>query len=267
MAPASPLLDLAHRPYPLPTGPWLMRQRWNDLLFAHWPIPAAELTSLLPPTLRTGLEIDTHDGHAWIGVVPFWMSEVTERLPHLPPLQVPTVRTFSELNLRTYVRSRRTGLRGVYFFSLDCSSPLAVLGARVLFHLPYFVASMHRTQHPPSTHGNQDTPLIDYRSHRLLTSPAPSFQAAYAPTGPVTYSQPHTLEHFLTERYCLFTHARGRILRGDIHHHPWPLQPAQAEIPLNEIPAAHGITLPPVAPILHFSRSLEVYIWPLHPEA
>ncbi len=262
----SPLLDIAHRPYPLPIGPWRMRQHWNDLLFAHWPIPAAELTPLLPSTLRDGLEIDTYDGQAWIGVVPFWMDQVSERVVTNQAIRIPTVTTFSELNLRTYVRSRRTGHRGVYFFSLDCSSPLAVLGARVLFHLPYFVASMHRIGQPRRAQDNQEDSLIDYGSRRLLTSTNPSFQATYAPTGPVQLSQPGSLAAFLTERYCLFTHARGRILRGDIHHQQWPLQPAQAEIHVNEIPAAHGITPPPVAPVLHFSRTLEVYIWPLHAE-
>ena len=118
------LKQIEHRPYPLPRGMWRQRQRWRDLLFAHWPVPAGDMQRLLP----AGLEIDTYDGTAWAGVVPFWMDEVQIRAVAERTIGLPTVTTFPELNLRTYVRSRRTGLAGVYFFSLDCASWLAVLG-------------------------------------------------------------------------------------------------------------------------------------------
>ena len=257
-SPEDPLLHTAHRPYPLPTGLWRQRQRWRDLLFAHYPIPP----SMMAPLLPAGLELDTFDGQAWAGMVPFWMDRVELRTLGQHTLGVPTVRSFNELNLRTYVRSPRTGLSGVYFFSLDCDSPLAVLGARVGFHLPYFSARMSRTlQGPPS--GDQTT---HYTSRRQLASQSPRFAATFAPSGPPEPTSPGTLTAFLTERYCLFTPHRGRILRGDIHHLPWPLQPATAEISLDEIPEAHGLTLPATAPILHFSKALEVYIWPLTPD-
>jgi hypothetical protein len=172
---------------------------------------------------------------------------------------VPSTSTFCELNLRTYVRSRTTGLCGVYFFSLDAASTLAVLGARTLFHLPYFFASMQS-----QTEANGD---IQYSSKRLFSSRSVRFQARYRATGEIAPpSADGTLEHFLTARYCLFTPHAGRLLVGHIHHLPWPLQPAEAEISINELAAAHGIALPDRPPVLHFSRSLEVYIWSLQPD-
>src|SRR5579875_949652 len=123
-----------HRPWPLPRAPWVMTQRWNDLLFAHWPLPAAELTPLLPE----GLVVDTFDGSAWVGVVPFWMDHI--RVRGLP--RIPGASRFPELNLRTYVRERHTNTPGVFFFSLDAANPFAVSAARMFFHLPYYWAHM-----------------------------------------------------------------------------------------------------------------------------
>jgi uncharacterized protein YqjF (DUF2071 family) len=229
-----------------------MAQRWNDLLFAHWPIPVGEMATLLP----AGLEVDTFDDYAWVGVVPFWMDQVRTRAVGESCVTIPGTAEFCELNLRMYVRSRITGLRGVYFFSLDAASALAVLGARTLFHLPYFLASMHRHTELDGT--------IAYSSRRLLTGRSVRFEGRYRGlcdvSGP---SRNGTLEHFLTERYCLFTPHGGRVLVGHIHHLPWPLQAAEAEIGVNELPAAHGIALPDRPPVLHFARELHVYIWSL----
>ncbi len=244
------LTHVEHRPYPLPAGMWRMRQRWRDLLFAHWPIPVATMQALMPH----GLEVDTYDGFAWAGVVPFWMDEVQVRYAGKRTAWFPTTRTFPELNLRTYVRSRRTGLAGVYFFSLDCASWLAVAGARTLFHLPYFPAAMRRQT---SNAG------VEYSSKRLLTRKSVRFEASYKALGETLPHRKGSIEEFLTERYCLFTQSRGRLLVGDIHHTAWPLERAEAEIRVNEIPAAHGLTLPPQAPLLHFSRELRVAIWAL----
>jgi uncharacterized protein len=243
---------VAHRPYALPAGRWRMAQRWNDLLFAHWPIAVDAMTRLLPD----GLEVDSFEGRAWVGVVPFWMDRVRTRAVGESCITVPGTASFCELNLRTYVRSRTTGLRGVYFFSLDAASALAVLGARTLFHLPYFPASMERETAQDGT--------IKYTSRRLLTRRSVRFEASYRGMGEIAGpTVDGTLEHFLTERYCLFTPHGGRVLVGHIHHLPWPLERAQAEIRLNELPAAHGITLPYCAPVLHFARELHVYIWSL----
>lgn len=243
-----------HRPYPLPAGQWRQRQRWRDLLFAHWPIPADDMQRLLPP----GLVVDSWDGSAWAGIVPFWMDEVQVRYAGQRTIGFPTVKTFPELNLRTYVRSRKTGLAGVYFFSLDCASWLAVLGARTLFHLPYFPAAMQRTPTGAAT---------NYSSRRLFTRQSVRVELEYQPIGPALAHQTGSIEQFLTERYCLFTRSRGRLLVGHIHHAPWTLQPAEAEFRVNELPAAHGLSLPRRAPLLHYSRELRVAIWGLRGES
>jgi len=251
------LSDVGHRPFPMPDRPWTMTQRWNDLLFAHWPIPVETMAALIP----AGLEVDTFDGYAWAGVVPFWMDRIRARVPGTEHRSVPFARGFPELNLRTYVRSKRTGRAGVFFFALEAASPIAVAGARTLFHLPYFLANMSRTTATDGT--------VRYKSRRLLTSATVGFQAAYRglgrPAGALT-SQPGSIEHFLTERYCLFTTHRGKMLVGNIHHKPWPLEPAEAEIRTNDLPRAHGLTLPNMPPVLHFSKSLEVCVWSLRTE-
>jgi uncharacterized protein YqjF (DUF2071 family) len=246
------LNSVTHRPYPLPAGRWRMTQRWNDLLFAHWPIDPETMARLIP----AGLEVDTFDDYAWVGVVPFWMDRVRTRVLGEHGSSIPGTSEFCELNLRTYVRSKVTGRRGVYFFSLDAGSALAVLGARTIFHLPYFLASMQRN--------NDSSGTLHYRSKRLFTRRSVRFEATYRSVDhTATRSTDGTLEHFLTERYCLFTSHGGKTLVGDIHHLPWPLEPAEAEIQVNELPAAHGITLPDRLPVLHFARELQVYVWAL----
>jgi uncharacterized protein len=254
MASISSMTDIlsitSHRPYPLPAGRWRMTQRWNDLLFAHWPIPIDKMAPLVP----AGLEVDSFDGYAWVGVVPFWIDQARTRAVGERCITVPGTATFCELNLRTYVRSSTTGLHGVYFFALDAASALAVIGARTLFHLPYFFASMHRQIDPDGT--------VEYSSKRLLTGHSIRFKARYRGLGRLAGpSRPGTLEHFLTERYCLLTQHKGKVQVAHIHHLPWPLEPAEAEISLNELPAAHGIVLPDRPPVLHFARKLDVYIW------
>lgn len=257
--PAGVLDTIAHRPFPLPNRPWTMKQNWNDLLFAHWPIAPEAIAALLP----SGLEVDTFDGYAWLGVVPFWMDGIRHRIPGARELSlaIPTVRSFPELNLRTYVRSRLTGRAGVFFFSLDAANPLAVAGARTIFHLPYYLADMSRITAADGT--------VRYKSRRLLSRESVAFQATYRGLGATTDatpSQPGSIEGFLTERYCLFTSFRGRVLVGNIHHKPWPLEPAEAEIRTNGLAAPHGLVLPSQPPMLHFSRTLEVYVWSLQPD-
>jgi uncharacterized protein YqjF (DUF2071 family) len=187
------------------------------------------------------------------------MDQIRSRIPGTQQtgVAIPTTRTFPELNLRTYVRSRLTGRPGVFFFSLDAASPLAVLGARTLFHLPYFLAAMRRTTAADGA--------VTYQSRRLYPHPTPvRFEATYRSLGPAL--PPNDLARFLTERYCLFTTHRQRVLVGDIHHLPWSLEPAEAAFPTNELPQAHGLILPDQPPVLHFSRSLEVFVWSLVPD-
>lgn len=247
MAITEALASLDHRPWPLPRGPWLLAQTWQELLFAHWPVPAAPLRERLPRSLT----LDTFDGEAWVGVVPFRMSGV--HFHGLPSL--PTTETFPELNVRTYVVAE--GKPGVYFFSLDAGSLLAVAGARALFFLPYFPARFDLRH-------DGDTIMYDAQRRTASASGRPRavFAARYRPTGPVYRSQPGTLEHWLTERYRLYTAGpRGNVLTADIHHMPWPLQPAEAEIARNTMALADGIALPDTQPLLHYARELNVVAW------
>jgi uncharacterized protein YqjF (DUF2071 family) len=220
-----------------------MHQRWHDLLFAHWPLPPAALDGRLPPGLRP----DLFDGHAWLGVVPFRMSGV--RLAGLPPL--PGSGAFPELNVRTYVRHGEQP--GVWFFSLDAASRLAVEIARRWFALPYFHARMSCAA---------DGEGIRYASRRVDARGAPAeLRARYAPLGPPAPSAPGTLEDFLTNRLTLFaTDRRGRLVRGDVEHARWPLQPARAELELNTMGAALGLRLEGPPRSLLFARRLDVRI-------
>ena len=221
----------------------LMVQRWHDLLFAHWRCPITELRPLIPAPL----EIDTYDGHAWIGVIPFYMSGV--RLRGTPP--VPTAHAFAELNVRTYVTL--DGRPGVWFFSLDCASTLAVIGARVGIHLPYFRAAMRMTRH-------QDTIAYQSRRWSIAGSPA-AFSGTYRAVGPAAAALPGTLDHFLTERYCLYTSNGKRVWRGDVVHAPWCLHRAEAAIEHNSMMEAAGIRVPDHAPLLHYSALQDVHLW------
>lgn len=234
---------LDHRPYPPPEGRWALSMRWHDLLFMHWPVPHDLLRPLVPPAL----ELDTFDGSAWLGVVPFSMSGVRPR--YVPGFS--RVSDFPELNLRTYVTAG--GKPGIWFFSLDAHNPLAVRLARATFHLPYFDAEMYcREQADGSLH------YRSLRTHRRAAGAR--FVGSYRPTGdPIEAGD---LERFLTARFCLYaTDSAGRLLRGEIHHGDWPLQPAEAEIEKLDMTRQIGLDLPDTDPLLHFSRRLDVIAW------
>jgi uncharacterized protein YqjF (DUF2071 family) len=218
-----------------------MTQSWHDLLFAHWPLDPAALRDKVPASLA----LDAFDGRAWLGVVPFHMTNVAMRgLGWLP-----FTSAFPELNVRTYVTAG--GKPGVYFFSLDAASPLAVVTARALFNLPYHYATMS-----VDIGGRR----VSYRSSRRAG--AAELAVTYGPTGPVQEPLQGTLEHFLTERYCLYTTDRsGRARRLEIHHRPWPLQPADAQIAVNTMAAASGLMLPATAPLLHFAKRVDALAW------
>jgi uncharacterized protein YqjF (DUF2071 family) len=222
-----------------------MRQTWHDLLFAHWPLDPAALRLRLPSPLA----LDCFDGRGWLGVLPFRMSAVTPRgVPALPGLSA-----FPELNVRTYVT---VGSKpGVLFFSLDAASRLAVEAARFTYHLPYYRARMTVRAEGEAIH---------YTSRRTDPRGRPAeLVARYGPAGPVAGSRPGSLDHFLTERYCLYaTVGDGRLYRAEIHHPPWPLQPGAAALERNTMAAAAGFTLPSDPPVLHFARRLDVVVWP-----
>ena len=232
----------------MPKGPWFMTQSWNDLLFAHWAVPPSLITTKLP----AGLELDLFDGRAWIAVVPFWMSNVTPR--GLPP--VPGLSTFPELNVRTYVTAG--GKRpGVFFFSLDATNPLAVAGARACFSLPYYWASI-RTSAEPGANG-----VVRYDSDRPSSrEPRARFVARYWPTSGPFHATPGTFDYYLTERYCLYTARGGQLSTMEIHHRPWPLQRADADISVNTVAAAGGVPHGSETPVLHFAKRLDVVAWP-----
>jgi uncharacterized protein len=239
----APILEqVAHRPWPVPDEAWIMSQSWHDLLFAHWPIDAAQLRAKLPP----GLELDFFSDQAWVGVVPFHMTNVTLR--GVPPL--PWVSAFPELNVRTYVR---VGTKpGVYFFSLDAGNPVAVATARTLFHLPYYTADMEV---------GASGPWVKYRSRRRPDGVA-LFEGEYRPTGPPSAPQPGSLDAFLTERYCLYaTDSSNGLHRLEIHHPLWQLQPAEAVLSKNTMADAAGLRLPSDRPLLHFVKRQDMVAW------
>lgn len=229
-------------PRRVPDRAWLIRQTWHDLLFLHWPVPALALRGRIPSTLQ----LDEYAGSAWVAVTPFWMSGI--RFRHAPPL--PIASRFDELNVRTYVRRGEREGAGVWFFSLDAGSRLAVLGARWLYRLPYVYARMKH-----STEGE----VVRYESERLDGT---RFAARYQPTGPAALSQPGSLEYFLTERYCLYVTDRAGVLyRASIDHVPWPLQPAAVALARNDMLRVHGIPVEGPPATAHFARRLEVVVW------
>jgi uncharacterized protein len=251
MKPHPSLAHTAHRPWPLPGRPWQWRQSWSDLLFAHWTIPPGALAAHIP----TPLTLDTRDGQAWLGLVPFRMSGVARR--PLPP--VPGTSAFPELNVRTYVRYEDKP--GVFFFSLDASNRLAVWAARTFFHLPYRNATMSC---------QPDGDAISYSSLRRPGEPAGAgepasparFKARYGATAPGSPASADSLEEWLAERYCLYTlDPKGTLWRGQIHHAQWHLQPAFAEIETNLL---DPFPITPGQPPDHlaFSRNIEVALWP-----
>ena len=225
-----------------------MRQSWHDLLFAHWPVDPDQLRGLIP----AGLSLDLFDRRAWLGIIPFHMTGVTARgMPALP-----WISAFPELNVRTYVTSG--GKPGVWFFSLDAARSLAVAAARALFNLPYFTAAMDVLV-------MKDAVGYDSRRRHAQNGLA-EFSAQYAPVGVPFQALPGSIEYFLTERYCLYGVTRqGRVYRLDIHHPPWQLQTAEASFRRNTMAEAAGLSLPPAAPLLHFSRRQDVVAWaPVH---
>lgn len=218
-----------------------MEQGWYNLLFAHWEVPAVQLRALVP----RALELDTYNGTAWISITPF-------RLTMRPRAAGIAGRlwSFPEMNFRTYVHYK--GKQGIYFFSLDAASLLAVMGARLFYHLPYFHARMYI---------NADGQGFEYQSTRLPSSA--EFFARYEAISDAYKAAPGSLTHWLSERYCLYTIAGGTVKRAEIHHRPWSVQNARAEISKNTLPEQVGLSLAAKPDLLHFSAALEVLIWPL----
>ncbi|MGC9225270.1 MAG: YqjF family protein [Terracidiphilus sp.] len=244
------LVRTSHKPRPLPAGRWVLTQRWNDLLFAHWPIPEVLMESLLPEWL----EVDTYQGSAWLGAVPFWLDRIKVRgVPSMPGL-----RNFPDLNFRTYVRDRFTRTPGMYCFSVDSNNFFAVAAARAIYHLPYKLAEMHLEQRSERE--------FAFYSRRRFSRSEVIFKARYRGLGPTQKTaeiRPGSFEYYFSERNCLFsTNRSGQPIRANLHHVSWPLEEAEAEIERNDLARAIGIELPKKEPVLHYSRRLAVYVWP-----
>jgi uncharacterized protein len=237
------LASADHRPWPLPRRPWMMGQTWRDLLFAHWAFSAQEVGRLLPPPLRPHL----YEGRAWVGITPFVVTGL--RLRGVPP--VPWLSRFPELNVRTYVEV--DGKPGIYFFSLDTARRPAVFAARRVYRLPYFHARMRVDR----------ADVMRFDSARVDPSgPVAGFHACYHSSG-VNADGP--LVRWLTERYCLYVvDEHGLVLRGDIHHPPWPLEQAEGELDAQRMATPLGLRLEG-GPLLHYSARQDVLLWALAP--
>ena len=232
-----------HRPWPLPHEPWVMAQGWHNMLFAHWPVPPDALQRFVP----RGLTLEVRDGSAWVGITAFVVTAA--RVRGVPA--VPGLATFAEVNVRTYVTT--DDKPGVLFLSLDAASTAAVLGARAWFRLPYFVSE--------GTVERRDGWLVfdSRRTHPGVT--AVRFRARYRDAGGRHLAGGAMLTRWLVERYCLYCEADGVLLRAEIHHAPWPVEPAEAVIEENTLATPFGLTLDET-PLLHFSPGVDAVIWP-----
>jgi uncharacterized protein YqjF (DUF2071 family) len=237
--------ETAHRPWPLPEREWVMAQTWDDLLFVHWPVDEVQVRRLVP----RGLDVDTHDGSAWLGVTPFRIEGVRLR----GTLPLPVLSSFLELNVRTYVT--HDGRPGIWFFSLDATSRGAVEVARRTYRLPYHQARATYEQRGLYLH---------WRSSRIGAERPYVFEASFRGEGTLEPAAPRSLEHFLAERYCLYAQHRGAIHRADIHHPPWELREAELELDLTTM-TPDGIDLPAEAPVAHLAGRQDVVLWPLEP--
>ena len=221
-----------------------MSMRWHDLLFAHWPVEPAAIRSLIPASL----DLETWEGQAWLGIVPFWMSHVRARW--LAP--VPGISRFPEINVRTYVTAG--GKPGVWFFSLDATSSLAVRAARWSYNIPYYVADIQVER------GGDDS--VQYHARRKgNTHRRHEFSASYRPTSCPAESAAGTLQHWFTERYCLYSAKAGQLWRIDIDHAPWQVQSAACELHCNTMDEPLHLKLPTNCPQLHFARRQVAVAW------
>lgn len=230
----------------------VMFQRWSQLLFLHWEVPADALRRLIPPALT----LDTFEGKAYIGLVPFTMSGIR---PVWSPA-VPGLSAFHEINVRTYVHHQGQN-PGVWFFSLDAANTVAVRLARALFKLPYYRAAMSLRQRPGEAGGEE----ITYTTERLFPPPTPAAASLrYTPCSGIQPARPGTLDYFLAERYLLYTTAGERLYRGQVYHTPYPLQRAVLHDLSENLIAVAGIARPDTEPIVHYALEVRVRIYRLH---
>ncbi|PLT30818.1 YqjF family protein [Peribacillus deserti] len=235
-----------HRPYPLPSSPWLIKQDWNDLLFLHWPVAVETIRDKIPERL----ELDLFEGAAWITITPFKVTGM--RFHGLPP--IPLLNAYLELNVRTYVRFN--GIPGIYFFSLDADHLPSVIGAKTFFGLPYKLAKMSY---------KKENGVITFTNRRTPAGQAEEvFHASYKPEGDLFSAIPGTLDHWLMERYCLFTYRGSQFYRGDIHHDKWEMNLARTDIEANSMASILPESCYSQTPIVHYSPFRRVFFFPLH---
>lgn len=228
-----------------PNQSTVMYQTWEHLLFLHWEIDPAVIQATLPE----GLTVDTFDGKAYLGIVPFYMNWIRPRF--LPP--VPKLSFFLETNLRTYVYDE-DGTPGVWFYSLDCNQPLAVWIARTFFKLPYFHAKMTARRSDETVH---------YATQRRGSQIQGAFE--YRPISVPKPAEIGSLEFFLGERYILFANTRRGIKRGQVWHEPYRL--SSAEVPRYSTELIELAGFPAVTrPFDHalYSPGVRVNVFPLH---
>ncbi|MFC7175574.1 YqjF family protein [Halosegnis marinus] len=223
--------------------PAVLSMVWRDALFAHWPVEPSLVAERLPDRLS----VDTHDGEAYLGVVPFVMEDIS-------PRGVPFGLSFGEINLRTYVRGP-DGTPGIYFFNLDADDRLGVFVAWSLFELPYYRAEITVER------GDRE---VRFRSRRVGDAEPAAFDATYSPVGERFEAEPGSLPHFLTERYRFYTEGRDRLYYGDIDHEPWALSEARAEIRENDLFRVNGFAEPDGDPLLHYAPRLDVTAGRVH---
>jgi uncharacterized protein YqjF (DUF2071 family) len=226
------------------TGLPIMHQSWGKLLFMHWQIPAEAIRRLIPEPLM----VDTFEGKAWLGLTPFTIWDA--RPSFTPPL--PWISNFHELNVRTYVHL--DGVSGVWFFSLDANSLVAVKAARTFFHLPYHYASITLEQREE---------VIVYSAIREDNASSAKFNARWAVGDELPQAAPGSLDFFLVERYCLYTAFENTIYRCRIFHQPWPLREAKLSRFASTVIQADGLSLPDAEPLLHSGGPVDVEVWPL----
>lgn len=241
---SSALTETAHRPWPLPSGSWLMGQTWEDLLFAHWRVDADAVRELVPP----GLTVDEHDGSAWLGVTLFELTGLRLR----GTLPLPVVSSFPLLNVRTYVTA--AGKPGIWLFSLDTPSLVAVEVACRAHKQPSFHARISL---------EREAGRIQFSAARRDGVRPFVFEGSYGPAGDPSETEPGTLEHFLAERYCAYTSDESGLYRAEIHRLPWRIRPAEAWIGLNTMPP-DGLELQG-EPLCHLAERQDVLLWPLEP--
>lgn len=235
------LRENKHRNSPMPEGPWVMTQKWEDLLFLNFPVPIDTLRAHIP----SGLELDTYEGRSWLTVIPFRITDMRMRL--LPPF--PYIRKFLELNVRTYVK--KDGIPGIYFFSLDASKLLPVLGARITT-LPYYYAKMNMKKEGDWFHY--------YSKRRSLDHPV--FKGKYRAVSKDFYPQSGTLNYWLTERYYLWTNVKNILFSGGIHHQPWKIAEADARLEQEEYPPFLSNTNNEEEMLFLYASSMRVLFWP-----